>query len=220
MLKPLPSFRLVHVLAWLCTLSLSCQAQTSSSTVTSTVEGVPSKIQLEFAGEIRVPSCSIQFSSENKQVFTVALPGLDSDFFLNSAYGPVTPFSIDLLVAEEPKANQTQPVVVCDPSVAAAIELLFDIGEMSLSENGSLKNTLKDGPSANVLVEVVRFTDDLSAFEPLNLRTSPSLTLRSNPTQTQAKVNLGLRYVKDAQAGPEVQAGGFTAYMPFLLKYD
>ena len=196
-------------------ISLTVKAQTDDTASTSSSL---TDISIGFAGQISTPSCQLTL---NDGASRVVLPDLDSESLDKGNPGPLTTLQISFGWNLKDPVNASANA--CDMLLLSTLQLSFDTQEMSLSPEGLLQNTLKSIPSTNVLVEVVRYSDDLSRFEPLNLQLSPVLNLRSGSRSllaSQAQVNLGFRYVKDTQSTVEVQAGGFTAYMPFLMKYD
>lgn len=178
---------------------------------------------IEFQGAVSTPSCTVTFNGQSNSIFTLGMPSLTSDFFDSSQASPVSRFNIDIAVSTNNDLPLTEAQKQCTALSASAFQLQFDVAATALSDNGKLKNTLTNGTSSNILVEVLSFNDTSSNFQILNLRQSQSLNLPTTSTTAKSKstqLQLGVRYVKDQQSNEEVQAGGFSAYLPFLLKYE
>lgn len=214
--------RLKQLALLLCWPVLPCLAQTTTPTLnTSSAANDARASVFEFSGQVTAPSCAIQFNGQSSSTFTLNLPSLSADFFDRNPNSPVSRFNLEIAVtasqANEPNARQ------CALLSSSSLQLQFDLLASALTESGRLKNTLNGNNASNILVEVVRFNDASSNFQALDLRQAQTLKWPVSTTGTNrnnAALQLGVRFVRDPAPNQEVRTGGFSAYLPFLLKYE
>lgn len=151
------------------------------------------------------------------------MPALSSDFFDSNQASAVSRFNIDIAVSANGEQPLTPAQTQCASLSSSPFQVQFDVDTSALTDNGKLKNALPPGSGSNILVEVLSFDDASPNFQVLDLRQSQVLSLTPTSSSAQKKntqLQLGVRYVKDPQTEQGVLEGGFSAYLPFLLKYE
>lgn len=180
-------------------------------------------VNIGFQGVVSAPSCTVTFNGQSNSIFSLRMPSLNADFFDSNQASPVSRFNIDIAVSANKDLASADTQRQCSGLSASAFQLQFDVPPSALTDSGKLKNTLISSTSSNILVEVLSFSDTSANFQVLNLRQTQILNLPTTVVSANSKstqLQLGVRYVKDQQSNGEVQAGGFSAYLPFLLRYE
>ena len=171
---------------------------------------------------INIPTClPAGLSNDNSNLLVVNLPAIDSSALRDQLFGPVTPVSIDL--ANDSASN-------CPKPSSQTATLVFDQSLAAMAPNtGLLRNTAKQNPAANVLVQLGYFNAQ-GVYTPLDLRQPLSLNAGRLQNANNTLV-LGVRYVAAravyrqnpnqltaSRVSDAVTPGQVQVQLPFLMK--
>ena len=191
-------------------LGVSLLCLVSATGAYAQLQTAPMQDLSSLNASVSMPTCSpVGLSDSTSNMLVVNLPPIDASTLSNNSYGDIIPILIDL------EANASSE---CINPLSQNIPLEIDQSLVALApDSGLLRNTAKQNPAGNVLIEIGLF-DAQGEFKPFDLRLPMRL-------QSDTQLVLGVRYVAAravqltvSTTSDVVSSGQVAVQLPLLMK--